>query len=496
MIVQAPDGKTIDFGDMAPEQITGAMQKMYAPQAPQQPSDPFVGTSGPRLQQIAKGATFGLSDEIGAGLGAARMAMDRGSLNNLGEDYNVGLQGVRQEQAQYEQQNPVSSFALQALGGLPVSFGAGSAISTGLRGSNLATRMAASGAAGAASGATYGFGTGEGQDNRLESAGQGAMVGGALGTALPFAPAAASTAVTNTGAALKTGARGLTARSPEALQETANTMKSASGNLYNQMRKEGAVFNQQKTGSIVSNIDKAITSQQFIPQLNPKTLAIVDHLKEASATGTLGLNELDQYRRLLTRVGSSEDGVSAGAARRAIDDAVNSAAPADLVNGDTKAIQLLNKGRADYARSSRFEDVSDILVKANGDANKIKSGLTRFVSNDDNLRGFSMAEKAALKKAANTGIGENILKAFGKFGFDFSKSGTGNTVLPALLAGGGMAGVPGGVPLAVGGTIARQAQKYIARGKAENALRAIENSGFTPYADIINNIVPFKRPPQ
>lgn len=189
-------GVASDVQSSGSDPFAGVASDVNAP-APQSQQaipykDAFIGDSGPRLQQIAKGATFGLSDEIGAGLGAARMAMDRGTLNNLGEDYNVGLQGVRQEQAQYEQQNPLSSLGLQALGGLPAALISGSTIANGFRGSNLATRIGASSAAGAASGGAYGFGTGEGQQNRLQSAGQGALVGGALGAALPIAPAAGS----------------------------------------------------------------------------------------------------------------------------------------------------------------------------------------------------------------------------------------------------------------------------------------------------------------
>lgn len=470
MIVQAPDGKTIDFGEMPPDQVTGALQKMY----PSQASPAYQPTASDRLQQVAQGGTFGFSDEIGAGLGAARMAIDRGSLNNLGEDYNVGLTGLRSDMAQFQKNRPLESMGLQLLGGVPTALGEGTALANSLRGSNLAMRALASSVAGAASGGAYGYGTGEGQDNRLQSAGQGAMVGGVLGAALPVAPAAASKAVASTAQGAKDIVTGFGARSPEELQQATATMKSASSDLYNQMRDVGAVLNAPKVNTLLSEVDQAVASHQFIPELNPKTNAIVNHLKDAAGQGSLGLNELDQYRRLLTRVGSSEDGVSAGAVKRAIDNSVNNITPNDLQNGGMEAVGLLNKGRADFAKSSRFEDVTSILTKADGDPNRIKAGFQRFVADPDNLRGFNVGEISALKEAARTGVGENILKAFGKFGFDFSKSGTGNTVLPALSAITGMAGNPIGIPLALGGTMARQAQKYLARGKAENALRMIE----------------------
>lgn len=297
-----------------------------------------------------------------------------------------------------------------------------------------------------------------------------AGVGGAL------APAALSTAVAPIASSGKTLAAGLTARSPDALYDTSKAMKSSAGDLYNRMRDVGAVFNNNKTASMISDIDKALMSNRFIPELNPKTTAIVQHIKDASENGNIGLNEIDQYRRLLTRVAPTEDGVSAGSVKAALDNAVNSTKASDLQSGGREAISLLNQGRKAYAQASRFDAVSDIIARSNGDANKIKQNLTRFVGDRDNLRGFTQEEISALKAAANTSIPENIFKALGKFGFDFGSSGTGNTVLPAIASIGGAYGVPGGIPLAVGGTLSRQLQKYIARGKAENALRTIEGS--------------------
>lgn len=264
---------------------------------------------------------------------------------------------------------------------------------------------------------------------------------------------------------------GLSARDPETLQQTASNMKSAAGGSFNQMREIGATFNPQKIQNIAASVDEALAQKKMIPALNPKTLAIVDDLKSAADSGQLGLSELEQYQRLLGRVGDTEDGVAAGAVKKAIQSHIDSTEQSDLLNGDMKAVQLLAKGRADYSTASRFEEISDILAKANGDPNRIKAGLQRFVADSDNLRGYTNAQIMALRKAANTGVGENILKALGKFGVDFSKSGVGNTVLPAIA---GFSGLPGGIPLAIGGTIARQGQKYIARGKAENALKLIE----------------------
>lgn len=273
---------------------------------------------------------------------------------------------------------------------------------------------------------------------------------------------------------------GFKARKPEELTEASSVQKSSAGNLYKQMRDVGAVLNQDTANNLSSSIDDALKQNLFIPQLNPKTLGIVEHLKETiDKNGSLGLDELDQYRRLLSRVGNTEDGVSAGSVRQAIDAAVNNLTDKDLSAGTTEAVDLLNSGRSAYSSASKFEAVSDVIAKANGDPNKIKQGLTNFLKNDKNLRGFNDDQIAAIRYAANTGIGENVLKAFGKFGLDFAPTGTGNTVLPFLASfgkAGGASLVPGGLPAVAAATIMRQGQKYIARGKAEQLLKFLEGA--------------------
>jgi len=86
----------------------------------------------------------------------------------------------------------------------------------------------------------------------------------------------------------------------------------------------------------------------------------------------------------------------------------------------------------------------------------------------------------ALKTAAKQTTGEGILKALGKFGFDIGSSrGIGNTALPTIggIAAGLGAGTGAGVLVPVAGTAARQGQKLLAFGKAEELLKVIEQGG-------------------
>lgn len=458
---EVPEGTT-------PEQAQGMIASQFLDTKAPQPQESISRTA---LDQGLQGATFGFADEatdrIGAGIASA-------FTDEKYDDLLKEARGMSKDRMQRQmEQNPGTAIGANIAGalltgGAGASTKAGTAIGNSLRTGGTLARIGKGAAAGAASGGLYGAGAAD-EGKRLDGAGEGALYGAAIGGAIPAAGALASKTLEGG----KVAVQGIAARTPEVLQDTAKSMRSSAGGLYNQMRQVGAVLNPSSSNGLLSTVDAAIKKQKFIPALNPKTTAIIDDLTETirANNGQIGLDELDQYRRMLTRIGGSEDGVSAGAAKRAIDDIVDNLNNNGLVNGNTQAVQLLNQGRAEYARASRFDEISDILVKADGDPNKIKSGLTRFVSNVDNLKGYTSEEVGALKEAARSTTAEKLLKMGGKFGIDLGSSFTaGNTFIPAVAT---MAGQPA---LAVAGTGARQAQKYLSRGKAEKALQVIEGA--------------------
>lgn len=421
-----------------------------------------------------QGATFGIGNRAQAGLAA----LIESGINDkpISENYEAA-RNIKSGQLRDEMtEHPIASIASNiggalATGGLAADTSAGSAIANSLRSGGTASRIAKGALAGSASGAAYGAGSAN-YGKSEEGAQQGAITGALTGGAIP----AAGAALSDVGNTALNVAKGAFAKSPEALQDIAQKFKNNAGDLYNQMRQVGATFKPAATqGFLIPDIDSAIAKNNFIPALNPKTLAIIDDLKQKASQGDLGLDQLDQYRRLLGRVGGSEDGVSAGAARKIIDDFVNNANASHLSNGSTDAINLLNQGRKQYQQASKFEDISDILTKADGDPNKIKSGLTRFLNNENNTKGYSDSEIAALRSAASRSGTEQIMRGLGTFGFDLGS--TKNIAFPALASGGAILAPGAGIPAVVGGTIARQANKLSARGGAENLLNTIQNGG-------------------
>lgn len=291
-------------------------------------------------------------------------------------------------------------------------------------------------------------------------------------------PAVASKAIgaiENAGSGITKGLgtvkRGAMARDAETLANEAAQGKIAAGGIRQQMQNVGAVISKKKSQELVKNLDDALKNVDLIPELSPKTSAIVQRIRD-TAGGGIELNKLDQYRRLL-RAASNEDTVAASAVRKAIDDTVGGlTGAADFSKGGYNAVRLLGKFRQEYTQAAKFDDIADVLIRADGDPNKIKAGLTRFLQKPENIKGFTSQEKALLKRAASLTTTEKITKALGKFGIDFgSRITPGNTVAPII------GGAVGGTPVVAGGTVARGAQKYLARGKAEDLLQAIEGAG-------------------
>lgn len=437
---------------------------------------PQEGLGRTALEQGLQGATFATADEGTDFIGAlyAKYAPEiiggRPDLfadKSVGDIYNEARGESQQRMRRQFEDNPVTSIGANIggallTGGAAATTKAGAATGNLLRTGGTLARIGKGAAAGALSGAAYGAGTAE-DNRRLEGAKQGAIFGGVVGGAIPAAGAVANSAYKGT----KTALRGTVARGADELGDIASGMKYAAGSVREKMRKVGAVIAPQKTQQLSKNLDDALSGIDLIPELTPKTSAIVARIKEAANDG-IELNKLDQYRRLL-RAAGNEDTVAASAVRKAIDDTVNNLDAKDFAQGGKQAVTLLNQFRKEYTQAAKFDDIADILIKADGDPNKIKSGLTRFMNNKDNWKGFSPAEVDALRSAARGSTFEKLYKMGGKFGFDLGNSlNFGNTALPVV---GGYVN-----PLIpASGTASRQMQKYLARGKAENLLRTIEN---------------------
>lgn len=468
--------------------------KKYGPSTPATDYKPEVSVGRTVLDQGLQGATFGFADEITDRLGAGLASVATGEKY---DDLLKEARGLSKERMAAEfEQNPGTAIAANLAGGL-LTGGAGATTKTGtfvansLRTGNAATRVAKGVAAGAASGGLYGAGTAE-EGNRLEGAGQGALVGGAVGGAIPAVGAAVSAGYKGT----KNAITGATSRGIDELDDALGAIKAESTKAYTAMRDAGAVINRNRAVNIANQVEKAIRNDgKLNSSLHANTLSVLDDFKNAAKQGSFTLEELDQWRQLFGEVaGNFTDkinGRKASIAIEAIDDAVDNLSKIDIRGGRIDAVEALNKGRAEWAKARKFESISNIIKKSEGDANYLKRELKKLLDNPKKVRGFSEGERAALREAATLTAGEGILKSLGKLGFDLGGSRIGNTLSPLVggTVGLSFAGATGAGVVPIAGTAARQGQKYIARGKAEKLLNVIEGGapakpGMTPVTPL------------
>ena len=145
-------------------------------------------------QSVAQGVTLGFMDEIAAGLDAPFVAGKRALVDgqpfDMGKAYDDRLAGYRQDEAEFRESNPVSSFVGEAAGAVAgtVANPALRAITSAPAGASILAQTGRGALAGGALGGAYGFGSGEGGiENRAVGAATGAAVGGVVGAAAPAA---------------------------------------------------------------------------------------------------------------------------------------------------------------------------------------------------------------------------------------------------------------------------------------------------------------------
>lgn len=479
--IQLPDGRIARFEvqeGTTPQQVEAFAQQQFA-QQDQQPTQEksFLGKVGEAAMQIGPGL-----GELGVGafqLGA-ELAGREDISRKLGER-------VAAERSQLTEAEKAGRVAGQIIGTAPL--GAGMSLLKG---------AAASGAA--ISGLTP---TKEGTfQKRAEQAAIGAVTGVATAGVLKGAGSSAKKAVQLLPQSVQRIKSGLGARTVEQLGETGIKLKEKSSAIYDAMRNIDASITKKAGTQLVTRLDEALkASGKLNPRLHGDTLSIVKDIRKAAKAGEIGLEELDQYRQLLSQATTKNtdritgavdpDGLKSSILIDKLDELVDGLKPGDLSAGGRDAVNLLNQARSDWKTFKKFEKITSLVEKAGGDPNRVKAIFQRFVANKKNLRGFTPEEKNALIFAAENTGGEKILKTLGKFGIDLGTSLTpGNTFLPAasVFAGalGGSAG--GGVLTATAGTAARQLQKLVARGKVDEALRLIEKGGVGNVAEVISKV--------
>lgn len=499
-VVNLPNGARINFPDGTPEaEINAAVEQLMAESSPASiPEGNNVQSSAPVQQPgilqrahetlrdsvtgIGQSGSVNFGDEIQAGLGTpielilgATKGLDdgKGVVDRVGDAYSRGLDRARARVKEAEERSPVATTAGNVVGGAALG---GTLSKGGLTLLNAvkptyASMMGRGAAEGAAYGAAYGAGAGEGVQGRLESA----LLGGGIGAATGGAMGAV-------GAKMANNAARQTIPSTDALRQQADT-------LYGTARQAGVEIAPASFGSAVDDIVIAAQKAGIDRTIHPKATAALNRLVESKGTAPK-LEDVDLLRRVLRGAASS---IEADERRIAsimidkLDDYVGRLSPADVTAGNpTVATQALSEARDVWGRMRKGEILEDMIDRAktragqfsgSGYENALRTEFRQLAMNPKRMRGFSDEEAAAVKKVAQGGPVENVLRFFGKF--------APRGVVSAALSGGvgyGVGGPVGGAAMMLAGEAGRRGATAMTHANSRLAADLVRAGGQLPLA--------------
>lgn len=508
--VELPDGSIAEFPDgTPPEVIKGALSKRFA--APQyasngvpmnaaakaeimararfgalQPTDGQAaideqgnkalidrGAGHAILQGATQGATFGFGDEIVAG-----------GLSLLpGMTYDQALTGARGELGAARYTRPGTTTLAEI--GAAIAMPLGAMKSTG----KLGLDVVRGAATGAGMSGLYGFGAGEGGfQERVGDAATSAAIGGGIGAAIPVIGAGVQryrqSSANN--AAFAAAAKG--APSTDELRAAGSAAYKAVDDAGVQIRPDAF----DRTRATILDDLRANTGFDELPgpgSLTPNAARVNEIMGAASSrmaadpTSALPFKSLDQMRRqagaAAGNMTNATDRASGMAIISGLDDMVAKLGPGDVVAGDVVALQsALPKARETWTRMTKSQRIDDAITAGgdylSGASSGIRNQFKNMLRNPKIAKGFTDAEKAAMRKVVNGSIPEQLL--------NLASGGIGQ--MATAIGGGAMGGIPG---LLLGGAAAagtRKLAEKVTTGKAEIVRAIIANGGMPALPQI------------
>ncbi|UYQ70963.1 hypothetical protein OF122_12935 [Pelagibacterium flavum] len=387
-----------------------------------------VGTDSSPLDTFVQGATFGWGDEA-RGLVQGGIAALQGA--DFGDTYRRTVDESRALVDQERRQNPVGAFASEVAGAIPTGIAAGGQLAG--RGASLLPRMGWGAAVGSGQGAVYGAGAAD-EDSRGSGALFGGATGGAVGAAIP---------------AIAQGFRGLFQRTGAVMPEIDDLYRARDA-AYNRVDQSGFRFTPQQVDDLFNDIYRRVGQEGIDAAPDGAHKAAVRMLERLNTRqGPMTLTQLDQLRQVIRRdvidSGTKADGYFGRMMIDAIDDLIDSSGGSGVMGQARQAHQILRKS----------ELLADALDRANLNAassgsggnidNAIRQSIKRILLNKSQIRAFTEAERAAMRKIVEgNGSMQGFLRLVGKL------SPSGNGLMAALGVGATAANPLMAIPVGAG----------------------------------------------
>ncbi len=419
---------------------------------------------------LAHGGAYGFSDELGAAMVSPFVDETYGEVRDMLRGSNTAAANAQ----------PGAFHSGEILGALvapgPVYKSTGKLWPDMLRGA-----LTGGGLSG-----LYGFGAGEGGfSDRAEAAKNAAILGAGIGGAIPLV-----------GAGLQRIAGGLAERAAvkEALRTapTTDQLRAAGNAAYKAVDDAGVVVKPDAFGNMVGDVTDAMRRgglDEGMGSLTPQSTRAVAIMEDAATNpknaAGIPFSEIDLIRRkagvpasnmavpLESRLGMQ--------AIEGVDDFVNKLTPDQVIAGDAEALPgLITKARETWARMSKSQMIDDAISASenylSGSASGIRNQFARILKSEKLSRGFTEAEKHAMRRAINGSIPQQLL--------NLVSGGLGQ--LGMMGGGAAVGGVPGALTGAVVAGGARRGSEALAQRNAE-IVRALVAAGNTTNLPQIGN---------
>src|SRR3990167_1128601 len=341
---------------------------------------------------------------------------------NYGERYENALEQQRGMDRSFDESYPTASTTLQVGGGL-VAGGAltraapaAAKVAFGNVGRTIRARMAAGATSGGVVGAAHGFGAGEGgAEERLQRAGEYGVTGAAIGGIVPVIAA---------GAGRLSGAQ----PPPTMSMDDISTAKKAA---YTQAKQSGVVVSGQSWEAFKQQIEPALNQQAIVqPELHTGAVAALNAIKAQS--GNIPLERADLLRQVINDAADSaaNDGdlMRVMKIKEMFDQFLDNTGNYAAGNAAT-AVPLLKDARGLAQREFKGRQIQKLINLAEsqsarryGQAGYEQSLRNQFGQYQDRLirypheaKQYTKEELAAIKRVAEGGTLDNVLRALGKW---------------------------------------------------------------------------------
>lgn len=241
-------------------------------------------------------------------------------------------------------------------------------------------------------------------------------------------------------------------------------LKAAATQAYQTVDNSGMTIAAPAVQRLAGDVKTSLTNMGVHPALQPRAMAAFNALDTAS-----GNNQTLQGMEILKRIANQaaqgtmdkSDKMMSRVIGDHIDDFVQNLGPSDVIgNVDKPALDALGDARDLWGRASKAQVIQDTIDKAQNNARSMKANLPALGSGDalrtafrqlsNNARAisrFAPTEQAAIRRVAQGGPVEQVMRLVGKLSPDqvipMMSEGAGALLNPGVALGSAAAGLAG-----------------------------------------------------